>query len=42
MSFARYPAYKDSGVEGLGEVPGHWEVVRLGMVCKTCGADRQM
>jgi len=24
MSFARYPAYKDSGVEWLGEVPAHW------------------
>lgn len=29
MSFARYPAYKDSGVEWLGEVPGHWEVVQF-------------
>ena len=26
MSFPRYPAYKDSGVEWLGEVPGHWDV----------------
>jgi len=26
MSFPRYPTYKDSGVEWLGEVPGHWEV----------------
>ena len=25
-----YPAYKDSGVEWLGEVPEHWEVRRLG------------
>ena len=24
-----YPAYKDSGVEWLGEVPEHWEVKRL-------------
>ena len=24
MSFPRYPEYKDSGVEWLGEVPGHW------------------
>ena len=23
-----YPAYKDSGVEWLGEVPGHWRIVR--------------
>ena len=29
MSFPRYPEYKDSGVEWLGEVPAHWEVVRL-------------
>jgi len=27
MSFPRYPAYKDSGVEWLGEVPEHWEIV---------------
>ena len=26
MSFPRYPAYKDSGVDWLGEVPEHWEV----------------
>ncbi|WP_371999443.1 restriction endonuclease subunit S (plasmid) [Tistrella mobilis] len=26
MSFQRYPAYRDSGVEWLGEVPAHWEV----------------
>lgn len=29
MSFPRYPAYKDSGVEWLGEVPEHWEVYRF-------------
>ena len=32
MSFARYPAYKDSGVAWLGEVPGHWEVKRLKLI----------
>jgi len=26
MSFPRYPKYKDSGVEWLGEVPEHWSV----------------
>lgn len=26
----RYPAYKDSGVEWLGEIPAHWKVVSLG------------
>lgn len=29
MSFPRYPEYKDSGVEWLGEVPGHWMVAPL-------------
>jgi type I restriction enzyme S subunit len=24
-----YPAYKDSGLEWLGSIPGHWEVKRL-------------
>jgi type I restriction enzyme S subunit len=24
-----YPAYKDSGVEWLGKVPGHWEILKL-------------
>jgi type I restriction enzyme, S subunit len=33
MSFPRYPQYKDSGVEWLGEVPGHWEVKRLKQAC---------
>ncbi len=26
MSLPRYPKYKDSGVEWLGEVPGHWGI----------------
>ncbi|NCC41509.1 MAG: hypothetical protein EOM21_19220 [Gammaproteobacteria bacterium] len=29
MSFPRYPAYKDSGVEWLGEVPEHWSITSL-------------
>jgi len=33
MSFPRYPAYKDSGVEWLAEVPAHWEVGRLKYAC---------
>lgn len=28
MRYPVYPAYKDSGVEWLGEVPEHWEVKR--------------
>lgn len=30
----RYPAYRDSGVEWLGEVPDGWEVRRLKEVCR--------
>ena len=29
MSLPRYPEYKASGVEWLGEVPGHWHLDRL-------------
>lgn len=29
-----YPAYKDSGVEWLGQVPEHWEVRRLKNICR--------
>jgi len=33
MSFPRYPKYKESGVEWLGDVPEHWEVRRLKQIC---------
>ena len=29
MSFPRYPEYKPSGVEWLGDVPDHWKIVPL-------------
>ncbi len=28
-AWPRYPAYKDSGVEWLGEVPGHWNWAKI-------------
>jgi len=28
----RYDSYKDSGVEWIGEIPSHWECIRLGML----------
>lgn len=34
MSLAKYPAYKDSGVEWLGEVPAHWKVERIKRRCE--------
>lgn len=29
MSFPRYPKYKDSGVDWLGDIPSHWEMKPL-------------
>jgi type I restriction enzyme S subunit len=37
MSARRYPAYKPSGVEWLGEVPTHWEVLPLKRVTTIVG-----
>ena len=34
-----YPAYKDSGVSWLGEVPAHWEVRRLKQICRLAYGD---
>lgn len=32
--FRRYPEYRDSGVEWLGEIPAHWEVKRLKTIAR--------
>ena len=37
MSFPRYPAYKDSGVEWLGEVPEHWSLQKLKSIVSFSG-----
>ncbi len=39
MSFPRYPEYKDSGVEWLGDVPVHWSVqpAKYGISTKSGG-----
>jgi type I restriction enzyme S subunit len=37
MSFPRYPKYKDSGVEWLGEVPEHWRLRRLKEIAHVSG-----
>ncbi|MCG6657786.1 hypothetical protein HOP52_08465 [Halomonas campisalis] len=34
MSFPKYPEYKDSGIDWLGEVPAHWRVCKLGFQYK--------
>jgi type I restriction enzyme S subunit len=36
MSFPRYPEYKASGVEWLGDVPGHWSINRFKCSIKSC------
>jgi type I restriction enzyme S subunit len=28
MKYKKYPRYKDSGIEYLGEIPEHWEVIK--------------
>ena len=33
-TFHKYPAYKDSGVEWLGEIPEYWEIGKLGTLLK--------
>lgn len=33
MSLANYDDYKDSGFQWLGDVPAHWEIKRLSIVC---------
>jgi type I restriction enzyme S subunit len=29
LRFEPYPAYKDSGIEWLGKIPGHWDTARM-------------
>lgn len=29
IKMSKYPSYKDSGVEWLGEIPEHWEVLKI-------------
>ena len=36
MSFPKYPKYKDSGVEWLGEVPEHWHLYRMKWSKQSC------
>ena len=35
--YKRYPAYKGSGLEWLGEIPADWEVKRLKRIVQFCG-----
>ena len=40
MSIPRYPKYKDSGVEWLGEAPEHWEVKKMKHRARSIEQDR--
>ena len=37
MSFPRYPKYKPSGVEWLGDVPEHWDLPKLKSIASFSG-----
>ncbi len=37
MSFPKYPQYKDSGVEWLGEVPEHWKLSKIKHIAAITG-----
>ena len=37
----KYPAYKDSGVEWLGEIPEHWVFKKLKRFAKICNGQDQ-
>ena len=41
MSLPRYPKYKDSGVQWLGNVPEHWEVKRKRLLTLECNEHEQ-
>ncbi|EQD32365.1 type I restriction-modification system, S subunit, partial [mine drainage metagenome] len=34
MKYPKYPVYKDSGVEWIGEIPENWNVIRLKFLCQ--------
>ena len=40
MSFPSYPRYKYSGVKWLGEVPEHWQIVRIRHLCECLDGKR--
>ncbi len=40
MKYSAYPAYKDSGVEWLGEIPEYWEAKRLKWVVSQIGSGK--
>jgi type I restriction enzyme S subunit len=37
MSFPPYEAYRDSGIEWLGDVPAHWQIKKLKRLASFCG-----
>jgi len=36
MTFPRYPEYRESAVEWIGEIPVHWKIDRLKVSIKSC------
>jgi type I restriction enzyme S subunit len=40
MKYQTYPAYKNSGVEWLGDVPEHWEITRVKFITECLDGSR--
>ena len=40
MKYQTYPAYKDSGVEWLGDVPEHLEITRVKFITQCLDGSR--
>lgn len=36
----QYDSYKDSGVEWIGKVPSHWEIIRSRYLCNLCTGNK--
>ena len=36
----KYSEYKDSGIEWMGGIPGHWELMRMRYLCDIDTGDK--
>ena len=35
-----YPEYKASGIDWLGEIPSHWDIISLKYLCDICTGNK--
>ena len=38
----RYEKYKDSGIAWIGEIPEHWEVIKMRFLCSFKTGDKDL